>query len=222
CRELIEGVNAEDVVFSAVAESAPGRLLEVGCGAGEMAARIGRELGAEVVGLDQSARMVDLTRERGVEAVVGDVQALPFDDGDFDCVVAGWLFYHVADRELAIAECARVLRPGGRLVAATLADENLADRWVFLGSPRERSRSSRRSPSCGRGTCWRSVVGGASSPSGSRAIPVPRLPPSTCRREWSRSRASAASMRRSQTSKRCRSAMMRSTSPSLRGCSTTC
>ena len=140
-RQLIEGVNAEDVMFSAVAEFAPARVLEVGCGAGAMAVRIAREVGADVVGLDQSARMVDLTRERGVDAVVGDVQALPFDEGEFDCVVAGWLFYHVADRELAIAECARVLRPGGRLVAATLADENLADLWVFLGSPRERSLS---------------------------------------------------------------------------------
>jgi SAM-dependent methyltransferase len=140
-RQLIEGVNAEDVVFAAVAEFAPARVLEVGCGAGAMAARIAREVGADVVGLDQSARMVDLTRERGVEAVAGDVQALPFDEGEFDCVVAGWLFYHVPDRELAIAECARVLRPGGRLVAATLADENLADLWQFLGSPRERSLS---------------------------------------------------------------------------------
>jgi SAM-dependent methyltransferase len=140
-RQLIEGVNAEDLLFEAVLEVAPVRVLEVGCGAGAMAERIKRELDADVVGLDTSARMVNLTRERGIEAHVGDVQSLPFGDEEFDCVVAGWLFYHVPDRDQAIAECARVLRPGGRLAAATLADENLAELWSFLGSPRERSLS---------------------------------------------------------------------------------
>ncbi|HVC87123.1 MAG TPA: methyltransferase domain-containing protein [Gaiellaceae bacterium] len=138
-RKLIEGLNAEEVLFDAVAEVSPQHVLDVGCGAGEMAERIGRELGSEVIALDFSQRMVDLTRARGVEAVLGDVQALPFEDGRFDCVAAGWLLYHVADRDRAIAECARVLRPGGRFVTATLADENLADLWEYLGVPSERT-----------------------------------------------------------------------------------
>lgn len=140
-RKLVEGQNAEQFVFEAVAEVAPETVLEVGCGAGEMAERVAVELGAEVLALDESERMVALTRERGVKAVKGDVQALPFEDGRFDCVVAAWLFYHVANRDLAIAECARVLRPGGRFVAATIADENLADLWEFLGVPSERTLS---------------------------------------------------------------------------------
>lgn len=138
-RELVEGQNAEELVFEAVAEAAPGSVLDAGCGAGEMAERIADELGASVIALDSSERMVSLARERGVEAVAGDVQALPFADGQFDCVVAAWLFYHVANRDRAIRECARVLRPGGRFVAATVADENLADLWEFLGAPRERT-----------------------------------------------------------------------------------
>ena len=134
-RRLIEGVNAEDVLFDAVREVSPKRLLDVGCGAGEMAKRIQVELGADVVALDSSQRMVDLTRERRVEAVLGDVQRLPFGDGEFDCVVAGWVLYHVVAREQAIAECARVLQPGGRFVAPTLDDDNLRDLWDFLRSP---------------------------------------------------------------------------------------
>lgn len=140
-RELVEGQNAEDIVFDAVAEARPESVLEVGCGAGEMAERIVEELGAKVVALDESERMVALTRERGIEAVVGDVQSLPFEDGRFDCVVAAWVFYHVADRARAIAECARVLRPGGLLVAATVSDENLGDLWEFLGGSNERTLS---------------------------------------------------------------------------------
>jgi SAM-dependent methyltransferase len=140
-RRLIEGVNAEDVLFDAVREVTPKRLLDVGCGAGEMARRIQDELGAEVVALDSSQRMVDLTRERGVEAVLGDIQQLPFADGAFDCVVAGWVLYHVVDRAKAISECARVLQPGGRFVAPTLDDDNLRDLWQFLDSPSDRSHT---------------------------------------------------------------------------------
>lgn len=138
-RRLVEGIDAHEVLLDAVKEFAPTRVLEVGCGAGAMAERVRDELGAEIVAVDSSERMVELTRQRGIEAYVADVQELPFGDGEFDCVFAGWLLYHVLDRERAINECARVLRPGGRFVTATLADENMSDLWDFLGSPRERS-----------------------------------------------------------------------------------
>lgn len=137
-RRLVEGVDAHEVLLDAVKEFAPTRVLEVGCGAGEIAARVRDELGAEILAVDSSERMVELTRQRGIEAYVGDVQELPFGDGEFDCVLAGWVLYHVLDRERAINECFRVLRPGGRFVTATLADENMSDLWDFLGSPRER------------------------------------------------------------------------------------
>jgi ubiquinone/menaquinone biosynthesis C-methylase UbiE len=138
-RQLIEGDDPEQFVFDAVAEVRPKEVLEAGAGADEMSGRIQKELGAKVVALDSSERMVALTRETGVEAVLGDVAALPFEDASFDCVVAGWVFYHVPNRDKAIAECARVLRPGARLVAATVADDDLSDLWDFLGAPQQRT-----------------------------------------------------------------------------------
>ncbi len=50
---------------------------------------------------------------------VADAQALPFVDAGFDAVVANHMLYHVPDRARALAEIRRVLRPGGRLYAAT-------------------------------------------------------------------------------------------------------
>jgi len=138
-RDLIAGVNAEDELFGAIAEVRPARALEVGSGAGRMAARVRDELGAEVVAVDTSERMVELTRQRGIEARIADVTQLPFGDEAFDCVFPGWVLYHVLDRDRAIAECARVLKPGGRFATVTLADENMADLWNFLGTPRERT-----------------------------------------------------------------------------------
>lgn len=116
------------MTFRAVAEVAPARVLEVGPGPGELAERIHSELGAEVSAVDISERMVELARARGVDAVLGDVQDLPFADATFDCAVAAWMLYHVPDVEGGIAELARVLRPGGRLVAVT----NGADHWQGL------------------------------------------------------------------------------------------
>lgn len=138
-RELIDGVNAEDLVFDEVQRCAPRRVLEVGCGAGELAEQIAVELRADVIAVDTSQRMVELARARGIDARVADAQELPFDDGEFDCVVAAWLLYHVRDRRRAIAEAARVLRPGGCFVASTFADENLADLWSLLDASPERS-----------------------------------------------------------------------------------
>ena len=60
---------------------------------GELAERVARELGAEVVAIDISPRIVEIACGRGVDARMGDVQALPFADGEFDCVVANWVLY---------------------------------------------------------------------------------------------------------------------------------
>jgi SAM-dependent methyltransferase len=113
------GPDARELAFQAVVEVAPATVLEVGGGEGELAERIVRELGAELVLVDQSERMVEISRGRGLDARVADVQSLPFADESFDCTVAAWMLYHAADVSLAISELARVTRPGGRLVAVT-------------------------------------------------------------------------------------------------------
>lgn len=131
-RALLQGENPEECAYRAVAEVTPRRVLDVGCGTGEMAERIQRELGAEVVAVDIAQRMVDLTRALGIDARLADAQSLPFGDGEFDCVAACWVLYHTADLDRAISECARVLSPGGRLVASTVG-ENLSEMWELIG-----------------------------------------------------------------------------------------
>jgi len=69
-----------------------------------------------------------------VNAQVGDVQELPFADGEFDVAIAAWMLYHVPDLERGIAELARVLRPGGRLVVATNSRFHLLELRELVGS----------------------------------------------------------------------------------------
>jgi SAM-dependent methyltransferase len=91
------------------------RLLDVACGPGFITAAAAAR-GADAIGLDFSSAMI--ARARQVHPSItfrdGDAQALPFDDGSFDAVVMNFGLLHLARPDVAIAEAARVLRPGGR------------------------------------------------------------------------------------------------------------
>jgi SAM-dependent methyltransferase len=145
-RSLLDGPNPEDVAYEAVVEMRPRRLLDIGCGPGDITERFARELGADVKAIDVSPRMVELTRARGIDAQVADAEQLPFGDGEFDCAFAGWVLYHVPALDQAIAECARVLQPGGRLVASTYDKDNLEELWNLIPGvgPREPLTFGRR------------------------------------------------------------------------------
>jgi SAM-dependent methyltransferase len=136
-------LDAREPLVAAVVSAEPKRILEVGCGWGELAAWLAKATGADVVATDLSPRMVELTRERGVAAEVADVQNLPFADGSFDVAVAAWMLYHVPDLEGGIAELARVIRSGGRLVAITNSHRHLVELRELVGSGPSPSRFSR-------------------------------------------------------------------------------
>ena len=104
-----------------------GNVLEIGCGSGAMAAEIlRRHPRTRLTATDFDDAMVEVAARRlaefGDRAVVrqADATALPFPDGTFDCVVTFLMLHHVLDWERALAEIARVLRPGGMLVGYDL------------------------------------------------------------------------------------------------------
>jgi SAM-dependent methyltransferase len=123
----VSGENAPEVLWRVLAELRPRTVLEVGGGPGELAERMRVELGASVSFIDISPRMVELARARGVDALVGDVQKLPFADASFDTAGAAWMLYHVPDLDRGLAELARVLQPGGSLVAVTNSIHHLRE-----------------------------------------------------------------------------------------------
>jgi SAM-dependent methyltransferase len=115
-------------VFEATLDALPvgdgTRLLDAGCGAG-LALRIAADRGATVTGVDASPALLAVARERlgaAAELPTGDLEALPFADGSFDVVTAFNAVQYAADVPAAVAELARVCRPGGVVAIAGWGD----------------------------------------------------------------------------------------------------
>jgi sterol 24-C-methyltransferase len=124
------------------------RVLDVGCGIGGPARSIARLTGASVTGVTISPEQVkaarELTRKQRLEGqcevVLGDAMKLAFPDASFDRVLAIESACHMPDKAAFYAECARVLRPGGRLAGWD---------WIFTpGLDVERERREHVEPIC--------------------------------------------------------------------------
>jgi len=122
------------------------RVLDVGCGEGQVSRRIA-SLGAEVVGLDPTAAQIRVAHERGGPArfIRARSEQIPIADASFDAVVLCLALEHVDPFEPAIDEVARVLAPGGLFLlflahpllqsprSGWVDDENSGDRFWRVG-----------------------------------------------------------------------------------------
>jgi SAM-dependent methyltransferase len=112
--------------------------LDVGCGDGRTAGLWLNTHARRYVGVDISSHAVELATQAGLEAIcVGDAATLPFADDSFDVAVCLEVFEHLFDPRSVALEIARVLRPGGTLIATVpnvshwkqRADLALRGRW---------------------------------------------------------------------------------------------
>lgn len=110
-------------------------VLEVGCGTGLLWSYVPSSVthDHDITLMDLSRTMMEAADARAtshghsVRALTGDVHTLPFEDDSFDLVIANHMLYHSPAPATAIKEIARVLRPGGTLVAATNGPKHLAE-----------------------------------------------------------------------------------------------
>jgi ubiquinone/menaquinone biosynthesis C-methylase UbiE len=91
-------------------------VLEVGCGTGLLLRRIAR-FAASARGIDLSPGMLAQARERGLDVLEGSATRLPFPDASFDVACSFKVLAHVQQIDVALAEMARVVRPGGYVLA---------------------------------------------------------------------------------------------------------
>jgi SAM-dependent methyltransferase len=118
---LINGYYGRPAILNLAGDVAGRRILDAGCGSGPIAAAL-RDRGATVTGFDSSAGMLELARRRlgpDADLHLADLgSALPFPDGAFDDVIAALVLHYLQDWAGPLAELRRVLKPGGRLIAA--------------------------------------------------------------------------------------------------------
>lgn len=120
-----------------------GAVLDVGCGNGPELSDLARIVGSSgrVVGLDRSAALITVAEARGlrecgpIELIVDDAHRLPFEDAEFDACRADRTLQHLERPDAALAEMARVTRPGGRVVATEV-------RWGLVAPALDESITS--------------------------------------------------------------------------------
>ena len=116
------------------------RVLDVACGTGDLTEAFANGGAAEVVGLDFTAEMLDIARQKApkhlgprsqqVSYIQGDAQTLPFPDSGFDVVSIAFGIRNVQNPAQALREFRRVLRPGGRVVVLEFAEPSIPPvRW---------------------------------------------------------------------------------------------
>lgn len=119
--------EVEATVARAVADRPVGRLIDIGTGTGRMIELFGREADS-VLGVDRSPEMLRLARvklaQAGLEAAElrqGDMYSLPLPNGSVDTVIIHQVLHYAQQPAAAVAEAARLLAPGGRLVIVDFA-----------------------------------------------------------------------------------------------------
>jgi ubiquinone/menaquinone biosynthesis C-methylase UbiE len=111
------------------------RILDVGSGAGQIAKHLLKyaDRGAEITCFDLSCEMLRRARHRLRSSrprfVVADLSMLPFADDSFDCVTCGYVLEHLPDPRVGLAELARVMMPGARMLLLTTED-NFSGAWT--------------------------------------------------------------------------------------------
>jgi demethylmenaquinone methyltransferase/2-methoxy-6-polyprenyl-1,4-benzoquinol methylase len=111
-----------------------GAVLDVGGGAGQLAALLADALGARITVLDPTPEMLDhVPSHPGVTAVLGVAERVPADDDSFDAVVVSDAFHHFRDQVGAVAEFARITRSGGLVLVLELDPRPLGMRLIVIG-----------------------------------------------------------------------------------------
>ena len=144
--EAADEIAARESYLDLLGIKAGDRVLDVGCGSGVVTRAIAKRVGpnGRVVGLDPSPSFLAVAREIADKSGVGEriefregsAKKLPFNDSEFDAVIAVTVLAHMHDGAKAVPELVRVIRPGGRVGVFDFD----ADMTVFTHPDREMTR----------------------------------------------------------------------------------
>lgn len=140
-REILGDFSLPDVILHAMPEDC-GVAADLGCGTGEVLEHL-RGTCRELIGVDDSPRMLELARRRfgdnmnGISLRIGELDYLPLRDGEADFICINLVLHHLSRPSTSLAEIARVLHPGGLVLVTDFDQHNqesmrtiYGDRWL--------------------------------------------------------------------------------------------
>ena len=94
--------------------SAGKKVLDLGCGTGNVAQQIRQKINADIIGVDASFSMLEVARDKSLEVTCADIdnRQLPFRDGSFDIIIGAYVIHQIKNLDFMLSECYRVLRDG--------------------------------------------------------------------------------------------------------------
>lgn len=105
-----------------------GRVLEIGCGNGNLLAYLAK-LGWNVQGIEPDPKAASIAKRRILSVMTGELTEQSFAPYSFDAIIMSHVIEHVADPVLLLQTCQKILKPGGRLIMLTPNLKSLGHRW---------------------------------------------------------------------------------------------
>jgi ubiquinone/menaquinone biosynthesis C-methylase UbiE len=102
------------------------KVLDLGCGTGNIASQLRKVIETDVIGVDASFAMLKVAKGKSLEVICADIdnQQLPFRDGSFDTIIGAYVIHQIKNLTSLLSECYRVLR-GGALVLLTSSHKQI-------------------------------------------------------------------------------------------------
>ena len=109
------------------------KVLDLGCGTGNVASQLRQIINADVIGVDASFSMLEIARDKSLEVTCADIdnRQLPFRDGSFDTIIGAYVIHQIKNLDFMLSECYRVLR-NGVLVLLTSSHEQIENQHPII------------------------------------------------------------------------------------------
>ena len=109
------------------------KVLDLGCGTGNVARQIKNIIGADLIGVDASLAMLKVANSKSLEVICTDIdnQQLPFRDGSFDTIIGAYVIHQIKNLNFVLSECYRVLRDGV-LLLLTSSHKQIEDQHPII------------------------------------------------------------------------------------------
>jgi len=130
-RSYLDGLIKKIIELGRISQGK--KVLDLGCGTGNIAWQIKNKINADLIGVDVSLAMLKVAKDKSLEVICTDIdnQQLPFRDSSFDTVIAAYVIHQIKNLNFILSECYRVLR-GSVLILLTSSRRQIEEQHPII------------------------------------------------------------------------------------------